>query len=171
MFVCVFVCMFVCVFVCMFVCVFVCKVTWEGCTHCTDFAQKLLEKYPPRRIITRKRSLLPQGDSSMNRHILWILVALLGLVPAAHAQGGKVQIKKAKAALDFYMGEELVTRYLTGEDRPKPIFWPVNAPGGVPLTRSWPQEKAQPGEATDHPHQQSAWFCHGDIIPEGIELT
>jgi Methane oxygenase PmoA len=106
------------------------------------------------------------------RTLLGCIAVLVLAAPASHAQGGKpVQIKKAKDALEFYVGDELVTRYLIGMDRPKPIFWPVNAPGGVPLTRSWPQEKAQPGEATDHPHQQSAWFCHGDIIPEGIELN
>lgn len=26
------------------------------------------------------------------------------------------------------------------------------------------------GETTDHFHQKSAWFCHGDVIPEGLEL-
>jgi hypothetical protein len=31
-------------------------------------------------------------------------------------------------------------------------------------------EPAQPGGSTDHPHQKSAWFCHGDVIPEGITL-
>jgi hypothetical protein len=31
-------------------------------------------------------------------------------------------------------------------------------------------EPALPGGSTDHPHQKSAWFCHGDVIPEGIEL-
>ena len=31
-------------------------------------------------------------------------------------------------------------------------------------------EKAGPGEMTDHPHHKSAWFCHGDVIPEGVEL-
>jgi hypothetical protein len=107
----------------------------------------------------------------MNRHILgWIVIALFGLVPAALGQGGNVSIKKTNDAIEFRAGDELVTRYLINADRPKPIFWPVNAPGGVPLTRSWPQEKALPNEAVDHPHQQSAWFCHGDIIPEGIEL-
>ena len=25
-----------------------------------------------------------------------------------------------------------------------------------------------PGESHDHIHQKSAWFCHGDVIPEGI---
>lgn len=98
------------------------------------------------------------------------LFVALTIVPTAHAQGGKVEIKKVKDAIEFRVGDELITRYLIGAERPKPIFWPVNAPGTVPLTRSWPQEKQLPGEAIDHPHQQSAWFCHGDIIPEGIEL-
>lgn len=81
-----------------------------------------------------------------------------------------MKIKKGKDAIEFFAGDELVTRYLISPEKAKPIFWPVNAPGGVPLTRSWPQEKALPDEATDHPHQQSAYFCHGDVIPEGIEL-
>lgn len=107
------------------------------------------------------------------RHFLALAftVALLGFVPAAHAQqGGKVQIKKIDNALEFFVDDELVTRYLIDHARPKPIFWPVNAPGGISLTRSYPMKKEIPGETTDHPHHQSAWFCHGDIIPEGIEL-
>ncbi|MBM3995062.1 MAG: hypothetical protein FJ303_13040 [Planctomycetes bacterium] len=106
----------------------------------------------------------------MKWNLAWIvIVAFLGIIPIANAQVGRVEIKAEKDAHAFYVGGELVTRYLIG-DRPKPIFWPVNAPGGIPLTRSWPQKDAFPGEATDHPHQQSAWFCHGDVIPEGIEL-
>ena len=31
-------------------------------------------------------------------------------------------------------------------------------------------KKGTAGETTDHVHQKSAWFCHGDVIPEGIEL-
>jgi hypothetical protein len=27
-----------------------------------------------------------------------------------------------------------------------------------------------PDETKDHVHQKSVWFCHGDIIPEGVEL-
>jgi hypothetical protein len=51
----------------------------------------------------------------------------------------------------------------------KPFFWPLNAPGGVPLTRAWPMD-ANSKETKDHVHQKSAWFCHGDVIPEGIEI-
>lgn len=95
------------------------------------------------------------------------IALLLANVHPAHAQGGKdVQIKKAKDALEFYIGSDLVTRYHTA-GYAKPIFWPVNAPGGIPLTRNYPPPE---GQATDHPHQKSAWFCHGDVTPEGLDF-
>jgi Methane oxygenase PmoA len=62
-----------------------------------------------------------------------------------------------------------VTRYHTS-GYPRPIFWPVHAPGGQPLTRDWPMGKTADGGSTDHVHQKSLWFCHGDVIPEGIDL-
>jgi hypothetical protein len=31
-------------------------------------------------------------------------------------------------------------------------------------------ETGLPNETKDHVHQKSAWFCHGDVIPEGLEL-
>jgi hypothetical protein len=75
-----------------------------------------------------------------------------------------------KSHIDFRAGKDLVARYRIGPDVAKPYFWPLNAPGGVPVTRAWPMEKARPGGSTDHPHQKSAWFCHGDVIPEGLAL-
>src|ERR1035438_3496618 len=100
---------------------------------------------------------------NLTRHLVWISVlALLGLVPMAPAQGGKkVQIKSGKEpfSADFFIGDELVTTY-HARGFSKPIFWPVNAPGGVPLTRNYPPPE---GQATDHPHQKSAWFCHADL--------
>jgi hypothetical protein len=62
------------------------------------------------------------------------------------------------------------TRYHVEPKYSKPIFWPVHAPNGAALTRSYPLEKGIPGESTDHIHHKSIWFCHGDVIPEGIEL-
>jgi hypothetical protein len=106
--------------------------------------------------------------------ICWIgcLGTLLAALPAAPAQetGTGLSVKKGEDALEFYAGGELVTRYLTAPTWAKPIFWPLNAPGGVPLTRDWPMVKGRPGESIDHIHQKSAWFCHGDILPEGVEL-
>lgn len=58
-------------------------------------------------------------------------------------------------------GEEFTTYRFTGHD--KPILYPLRAPGGVPLTRSWPIEKGVTGEPEDHPHHESLWFTHGSV--------
>jgi len=81
-----------------------------------------------------------------------------------------VNVKIEKRVVEFTAGKEVVTRYHIGESVAKPYLWPLNAPGGVPVTRGWPMEKGLPAETVDHVHQKSAWFCHGDVIPEGFEL-
>lgn len=100
-----------------------------------------------------------------------LCVFLLALgSPSAPASGEAApSVKVAKDHIDFLIGKDLVTRYSIGEDVAKPYFWPLNAPGGVPLTRAWPMDQ-DAEETTDHVHQKSAWFCHGDVIPEGIEV-
>lgn len=107
---------------------------------------------------------------TVGRCLLACLIVVLGAIPAAAQERKSVSIKTSKEHIEFYVRDELVTRYHIGAAMPKPIFWPVNAPGGIPLTRSWPMKEDVPGESKDHPHQQSAWFCHGDVIPEGITL-
>lgn len=98
------------------------------------------------------------------------LIAVLAMAPTiANAADEGVNVKMAKDSVEFYVGKELVTRLHTGAYA-KPIFWPVHAPNGAPLTRSWPMIQDLPGESKDHIHQKSAWWCHGDIIPQGVEL-
>ncbi len=58
-------------------------------------------------------------------------------------------------------GAEFTSYRFTGHD--KPILYPLRAPGGVPLTRSWPIEKGVAGEPEDHPHHESLWFTHGSV--------
>ena len=98
------------------------------------------------------------------------LVGLLLTAPGLVAAEPEMTVKKSKESLDFRFGEELVTTYVIAPAAAKPYFWPLNAPGGVPVTRAWPMVKGTPGETTDHVHQKSAWFCHGDVIPIGVEL-
>jgi hypothetical protein len=96
------------------------------------------------------------------------------LLPAAAApvtDSPGVSIEAKKDVLIFRVGKEVATRYHIGESVAKPYFWPLTASNGAAVTRAWPMEKAATGDSTDHPHQKSAWFCHGDVIPEGIELT
>ena len=106
--------------------------------------------------------------TSIGLAVAVLALAGVALLPAAEPES--VVIKLGDGHIDFLAGKALVTRYHTAATVAKPYFWPVNAPGDVPLTRAWPMEKGQPGESTDHPHQKSAWFCHGDVIPEGIEV-
>ncbi len=81
-----------------------------------------------------------------------------------------VTVVVGKDAIEFRSGSVVVAKYATAETVAKPYLYPVLAPNGVPVTRGYPVEKA-PGDATtDHIHQKSVWFCHGDVIPEGIEL-
>jgi hypothetical protein len=102
--------------------------------------------------------------------LLLAVLASAALLPARAADPADVTIKVEPGHIDFRAGSELVGRYHTAESVAKPYFWPLNGPGGAPVTRAWPMEKGKPGESTDHVHQKSAWFCHGDVIPEGMEL-
>ena len=100
-----------------------------------------------------------------------LAAALLPSAPAAPApEAPGVAIEAKKDVLEFRVGGEVVTRYHFGDAVAKPYFWPLTAANGAAVTRAWPMEKAGPGDSTDHVHQKSAWFCHGDVIPEGIEL-
>jgi hypothetical protein len=81
-----------------------------------------------------------------------------------------VTVKKVPGGLEFATDDGVITRYHVGEEVAKPYFWPLNAPGGVPVTRGWPMQTGLAKETKDHVHQKSVWFCHGDVIPEGLEL-
>lgn len=114
---------------------------------------------------------------SMKAYTAFVLLPLLvlgvTLSPTAGADrpGGGVVIKVDGDQIDFLVGKELVTRYHKGPKVAKPYGWPVHGAGGVALTRAWPMEEAVPGGSKDHVHQKSLWFCHGDVIPEGLPLT
>lgn len=95
------------------------------------------------------------------------VLALFLAVSSARAQD--LSAKQEKGAIAFYAGDKLITKYHI-EGFSKPVFYPVNSPKGVPLTRAWPFEKGSKNEVLDHPWQKSAWFCHGDVVAEGLDL-
>jgi len=103
-----------------------------------------------------------------------LAVALAGLLPLVAADSAPVKITVASDHLEFLAGTDLVGRYqfAAAPDTPlaKPYLWPLHGPGGVEMTRDWPMKKGTPGESTDHVHQKSVWFCHGDVIPDGLEI-
>jgi hypothetical protein len=107
-----------------------------------------------------------------------LLLTAAPFVAATLAADGDATVSidvKDKKVIEFRHGKELTGRYHIGPDVAKPYMWPVNAPNGKPITRAWPMgdalpEDAAPGKKPDHIHQKSLWFCHGDVIPEGIEI-
>jgi hypothetical protein len=102
------------------------------------------------------------------------VAALAGLLPLSAADATPVEIAVTSDHFDFLVGKEFVGRYhfaaAPASTIAKPYMWPLHGPGGVQMTRDWPMKKGSPGESTDHVHQKSFWFCHGDVIPEGLEL-
>ena len=99
-----------------------------------------------------------------------LLALAIVFVPGA-VRAADVTAVVTKDAIEFKSGAQIVAKYATDPKYSKPFLYPVHAPGGVPVTRAWPIEKGLPGESTvDHVHQKSVWFCHGDVIPEGLAL-
>ncbi len=99
-----------------------------------------------------------------------LCLAAIGLIviPSA-ARAQDLSVKESDGQIAFYSGDKLITKY-HHQGYSKPIFYPVMAPSGVPLTRGWPMVTDIKGEATDHPHQKSVWFTHGDVVAEGKEI-
>ena len=98
----------------------------------------------------------------------FLISAVLIAVSSASLADEKSQvaIEVHEGYLDFLVGKDLVTRYHIEQGVAKPYYWPLYGPRGVAVTRAWPMEKRPDGGSDDHPHQKSAWFCHGDVIPE-----
>src|SRR5438876_533526 len=90
-------------------------------------------------------------------------VLLTGLLclPAVSAreEAAAVGAKVSKDHIDFTVGKQLVTTYRFDEKQFKPYFYPLYALPDVEITENGP---------SDHVHHRSAWFCHGDVIPEGL---
>src|SRR4051812_41392216 len=87
------------------------------------------------------------------------LASVVAYQPAA--EPGRVSIKVEKEQVEFRINDDLVTRYHIGPTVAKPYLWPLNAPGGIAVTRPWPMDKTG-AISNDHVHQKSSWFCFGD---------
>ena len=99
----------------------------------------------------------------MNRSTiaLFILLAVGSVVYSADPVEQRVAVDRS--GYYFYLGEPQVTAYHPG--KAKPYFYPLRAPNGTGVTRSWPIEP-KPLVSMDHVHQKSAWFAHGEVTLE-----
>jgi hypothetical protein len=92
-----------------------------------------------------------------------LLVGLSCLPPssARPEESAAVDVKVGKYRIDFSVGKHLVTTYRFHPSQSKPYFYPLRPLPAVEVTENGP---------SDHVHHRSAWFCHGDVVPEGLEL-
>ena len=73
----------------------------------------------------------------------------------------KVSIDEVDGKLKVEINGRLFTEY-NYQDVPRPFFYPVIGPTGVPIIRHWPMKEGK-DEATDHKHHRSLWFTHGEV--------
>ncbi len=84
---------------------------------------------------------------------------------AAGASG--VEVQSLTDRITVRIDGELLTE-LRFAETPKPYFYPLLGPGGVPVTRNYPMRTDATDEDQDHPHHRSLWFTHGDV--NGIDF-
>src|SRR5215475_10433832 len=77
------------------------------------------------------------------------------------ADGGKIPVEiNGKPFTTFYISGEAFGAKVT-----KPYLWPLRAPSGTAITRSWPMEQVaeEASEKKDHQHQRGLWFAHDNV--------
>jgi hypothetical protein len=89
---------------------------------------------------------------------LAVLVALV-LMPQAQAEVG---MKETDKGIEVTLDGKPFTTYIFNSGF-KPILWPIIGPTGKEMTRAWPMREGNPDEKTDHVHQKSFWFDHGNV--------
>jgi hypothetical protein len=101
----------------------------------------------------------------MPRAFLLTLPLIVASLPVASA--ADIVVEKIDGGVTVKVGDQPFTTYLF-ESGVKPILWPVIGPTGQEMTRAWPMRKDNPDEKTDHVHQRSFWFTHGEV--NGIDF-
>jgi hypothetical protein len=99
------------------------------------------------------------------RRLLSLVVALS--LAAAAGAAEDITIEKTDAGVVVKAGGQPFATYLF-KSGVKPILWPVIGPTGKEMTRAWPMREGNPDEKTDHVHQRSFWFTHGEV--NGIDF-
>ena len=94
----------------------------------------------------------------------------LGLVLACFSgtvQAADVELEKTDTGVVVKLGGQPFTTYLF-KSGAKPILWPIIGPTGKEMTRAYPMRMGDSTEKTDHIHQRSFWFTHGEV--NGIDF-
>jgi sugar lactone lactonase YvrE len=91
-----------------------------------------------------------------------VIVAAAAITVSSVAVAATFTIEKDDAGVTVKVDGKLFTRYLI-KSGAKPILWPIIGPTGKEMTRAYPMREGNKNEKTDHIHQRSFWFTHGDV--------
>ena len=69
---------------------------------------------------------------------------------------------KNENRVDIFIGGHFFTRFIYPDSLEKPVLFPINDAGNIPVTRGFPMEP-RPGEPTDHPHHLGCWFTYENV--------
>jgi len=97
------------------------------------------------------------------RHVFQDMIAKAQADMPARSKGG-VTIDDVDKKLRVEINGNLFTEY-NFQDVPRPYFYPVIGPTGVPIIRHYPMnpDLDKGGDRKDHPHHKSLWFTHGEV--------
>jgi len=95
------------------------------------------------------------------RHVFEDMLAKAQMSGTGRTGASGVKITEQEKTLRVDINGELFTEYCF-KDVPRPYFYPVIGPTGVPIIRHWPMKEGK-DEAQDHVHHRSLWFTHGEI--------
>jgi hypothetical protein len=87
-----------------------------------------------------------------------LALGFLAMLPIA----AQVRMTQGNNQISVEIDGKPYTTFFYGPDVAKPYLWPLRAPSGLSVTRSFPMEKVE-GESTDHPHQRAVWFAHDNV--------
>src|SRR5262245_38033797 len=101
------------------------------------------------------------------RAVVCALFCVVLILFGRHSALAEVGVKKSDTGVEVSIDGKPFTTYIFNSGY-KPILWPILGPTGKEMTRAWPLREGDKTEKTDHVHQKSMWFDHGDI--NGIDF-
>ncbi|MFN0020065.1 MAG: PmoA family protein [Pirellulaceae bacterium] len=90
------------------------------------------------------------------------LVAIAQFTAVHFSSAADVQLEKSDAGVVVKLDGQPFTTYIF-KSGAKPILWPIIGPTGKEMTRAYPMREGNKLEKTDHIHQRSFWFTHGNV--------
>ena len=97
-----------------------------------------------------------------NSFVLLLILFLTQSVFAQKASFFKIVERKDQKRVDVLINDSLFTSLLYADSLKKHVLYPINASGGITVTRGYPINP-KVGDQIDHPHQIGLWMNYGDV--------